>query len=95
MKIEKQLFSFFKKPEFLTKNNMSLVLGMKGGAIRFTKFEELEYIYANEGRCMSIRSRGKLSSIVVRNKKYGSEQRVFLDNPRLVLFYPKYYKKKQ
>jgi ribosomal protein L19 len=57
----------------------------KNQLVSLTKYEELEYVYTTEGRCSSHRSRGKMSSILVRNTKYGVEQRFFLFNPRLLL----------
>jgi ribosomal protein L19 len=62
-------------------------VSLKNRLVSLTKYEELEYIYTTEGRCSSHRSRGKMSSILVRNKKYGVEQRFFLFNPRLILRY--------
>jgi hypothetical protein len=57
----------------------------KNCLLSLTKYEELEYVYTTEGRCSSHRSRGKISSILVRNTKYGVEQRFFLFNPRLIV----------
>jgi hypothetical protein len=59
----------------------------KSRLLSLTKYEELEYVYMTEGRCSSHRSRGKMSSILVRNTKYGVEQRFFLFNPRLLIRY--------
>lgn len=45
-----------------------------------------EYTYKISGRCMSFRSRGKISNFVVRNFSYGVEQRIFINNPRLDIY---------
>lgn len=45
-----------------------------------------EYTYKIAGRCTSFRSRGKISSFVVRNSSYGVEQRIFINNPRLDIY---------
>lgn len=48
--------------------------------------QKLEYAQALSGRCVSLRSRGKIKSILVRNKKYGIEARFMLNNPRFIVF---------
>jgi hypothetical protein len=46
---------------------------------------ELEYGYNVVGRCMSYRSRGKITSFVVRDINFGMEHRFFTSNPRLII----------
>lgn len=65
----------------------SIFPALKGKTIKVAKFEELEYVYNTEGRCMSYRSRGKITSVLIRNAKYGVEQRIFIYNPRLIIEY--------
>lgn len=48
--------------------------------------QKLEYAQNLSGRCISLRSKGKIKSIVVRNKKYGVESRFLLNNPRFIIF---------
>lgn len=67
--------------------NAEKPLALKGKTIKIAKFEELEYVYNTEGRCMSYRSRGKITSVLIRNAKYGVEQRIFIYNPRLIIEY--------
>jgi len=52
-----------------------------------TRYEELEYIYSSWGRCLSVRSRGKMTSLQIRNIRYGVEQRLFISNPRIIIEY--------
>lgn len=60
---------------------------VRAKCIRVSIFDALEYNHMYEGRCISVRSRGKITSILVRNKKYGVEQRIFVNNPRVLLYY--------
>jgi hypothetical protein len=60
---------------------------VKGRPIQILKYEDLEYVHSMEGRCLSYRSKGKMSSVRVRNVKYGTESLIFLGNPRVVLKY--------
>lgn len=76
------------------KNNLSSSK-LNGKNIKIMKYEELEYVHSSEGRCMSQRSRGKMSSLLIRNCKYGVETRIFLFNPRVTLQYKKIYKQKR
>lgn len=48
--------------------------------------QRMEYAQALSGRCVSVRSKGVVKSIVIRNKKYGIEARFIINNPRFVLF---------
>lgn len=57
----------------------------KYGCIAIAFMQRLEYAQSLSGRSTSFRSRGKMSSVVVRNKKYGIEARFILYNPRLVI----------
>jgi ribosomal protein L19 len=59
----------------------------KGQCLQFTKYEDLEYVYSTLGRCLSHRSRGKISSIKIRNISFGVEYTLFIHNPRLVVRY--------
>lgn len=81
MRRDKQLYQNF------TKIDSRSDYLLKGKVIKIAKFEELEYVYNTEGRCMSYRSKGKMTSVLVRNIKYGTEQRIFVCNPRVVLEY--------
>ncbi len=48
--------------------------------------QKLEYAQSFYGRCVSIRFKNrKAKSILVRNRKYGTQVRVILNNPRLVI----------
>jgi hypothetical protein len=58
----------------------------KNRVIELKFFQEREYRYTTRGRCISYRSKGKISSIVVRNVAYGTEQRVFINIPRLLVY---------
>ena len=58
---------------------------LKNKCISVAFVQKLEYAQSMSGRCVSFRSRGKISSIVLRNKKYGVESRFILNNPRLVI----------
>lgn len=49
-----------------------------------------EYTYKMTGRCMSFRSQGKISSLLIRNFSYGVEQRIFINNPRLGIYFLTY-----
>lgn len=61
------------------------LIGVKYKVVKMTKVEELAYLHKFAGRCMSIRSRGKITSIKVRNSRFGTEHRLFLYNPGLTL----------
>lgn len=65
--------------------NLNKLKSKKCAEIRV--MNETEYISSLSGRCISIRSRGKISSILMRNLFYGVEQRLFLNNPRIFLFF--------
>jgi hypothetical protein len=60
---------------------------LKNRLVVSTRFEELEYIYSSVGRCLSVRSRGKMTSFHIRNIRYGVEQRLFVANPRIIFEY--------
>jgi hypothetical protein len=62
-------------------------VSLKNRLVVSTRFEELEYIYSSVGRCLSVRSRGKMTSLHVRNIRYGVEQRLFVANPRIIFEY--------
>jgi hypothetical protein len=49
--------------------------------------QKLGYTQNVLGRCISLRVKGKISSIVVRSKQYGIYARVILNNPKLVIMY--------
>jgi len=87
MRRDRQLYTKLALGDSTLLNPTDKVLLIKGKPIKIAKFEELEYVYNAEGRCMSYRSRGKITSVLVRNSKYGVEQRIFIYNPRLVLEY--------
>ena len=48
--------------------------------------QKMEHAQRFSGRCISYRSRGKTSSILLRNKSYGVEIRLFINNPRLLIY---------
>ncbi len=48
--------------------------------------QKMEHAQRFTGRCISYRSRGKLTSILLRNKSYGVEIRLFVNNPRLLIY---------
>lgn len=81
MRKDKQLYQCFSA---IGQNNRYT---LKGKVIKIAKYQELEYVYNTEGRCISYRSRGKIASVLLRNIKYGTEQRIFVCNPRMVLEY--------
>ncbi len=74
-----KILNNFKKSENFNKN-------FKNRCVTCVFMQRIEYAQTISGRCISIRSRGKIKSIVVRNKKYGVEIRFLLNNPRFVLF---------
>ncbi len=84
MKRDNRIFQNFCAFTNVSSRGSAPVIHFKGKTIQLTKFEELEYVFSMEGRCMSFRSRGKMSSVLIRNIKYGAEQRVFVFNPRVI-----------
>lgn len=75
----KKIINYFHKEEKIQKD-------FKYRCVTCVFIQRLEYAQAVSGRCISIRSKGKVKSILVRNKKYGIEARFILNNPRFVLF---------
>ena len=69
------------------KNYQKKNVFVRGRPIVVVKYEDLEYVHSIEGRCLSYRSKGKISSIKFRNTKYGTEHIVLVANPRVVLRY--------
>lgn len=59
----------------------------KQGCVQISLVGPKEHNINFSGRCISIRSKGKISSIVIRNHSYGVEQRIFCFNPRLFINY--------
>jgi hypothetical protein len=84
MRIDRGVSNFFIK---VTKK-----FTFKNRVLRANFFQELEYEYHLHGRCVSYRSKGKISSIVVRNINYGVEQRIFVNMPRLLIYFLKSYR---
>lgn len=58
---------------------------LKNRIVKVIFFQENEYLAINRGRCISYRSRGKMSSIVLRSKPFTTEQRIFVNSPRLIV----------
>lgn len=75
----KQIIKNFNVFEDFTKN-------FKNRCVTCVFMQKLEYAQTLSGRCISLRSRGKIKSILVRNKKYGVEARFLLNNPRFIVF---------
>jgi hypothetical protein len=71
---------------YLKTKNENLVRDFKYRCVTCVFMQRIEYAQTISGRCTSIRSKGVVKSIVVRNKKYGIETRFILNNPRLVIF---------
>lgn len=65
--------------------NIGIKKLVKNKCISVAFMQKLEYAQSMSGRCVNVRSRGKLSSILLRNKKYGVTCRFLLNNPRLVI----------
>jgi len=68
-------------------NNQNINKHIKYKAVMVAFVQKLGYNQNVTGRCISVRSRGKISSIVIRNKQYGIYIRFILNNPKLVIIY--------
>lgn len=75
----KNFIKNFKKPEFNQIN-------FKYRCVKCVFIQRIEYAQVVSGRCISIRKKGLVKSVLVRNKKYGTESRFILNNPRFILF---------
>lgn len=73
--------NFFKK----VNENIGLKKLVKNKCISIAFMQKLEYAQSISGRCVNVRSKGKVSSILIRNKKYGVESRFLVYNPRLII----------
>ena len=70
----------------LFSNFETLDKSFKNRCVTCVFMQKIEYAQTISGRCISLRSRGKIKSILVRNKKYGIEARFLLNNPRFIVF---------
>lgn len=75
----KQIIKLFNNFETFDKS-------FKNRCVTCVFMQKMEYAQTISGRCISLRSRGKIKSILVRNKKYGIEARFLLNNPRFIVF---------
>ena len=75
----KKIIKNFTNFEIIEKN-------FKNKCVTCVFMQKLEYAQTLSGRCISLRSKGKIKSILVRNKKYGVEARFLLNNPRFIIF---------
>jgi ribosomal protein L19 len=82
-RVKKIKFNFFADNN--TRSINDLRKSAKYKCIRVAFMQKLEYAQIFSGRCISYRSRSKISSVVIRNKKYGVEIRFIINNPRLVI----------
>lgn len=62
---------------------------IKFKCLKAAYIQKLEHGQIFSGRCISYRYRKNLSSFVIRNKVYGVEIRLFVNNPRLLVYYPR------
>lgn len=85
-RIKKKDFFFSAITRYFSHKDHESVLKSKR-CIQIYIFADREYSYKFSGRCISFRSRGKISSLVLRNFSYGIEQRFFTNNPRLVAYF--------
>ena len=81
-RIKKIKLNFFAEKD---KKNQNLRKSVKYKCVRVAFMQKLEYAQVFSGRCISYRSRDKMTSVVLRNKKYGIEARFMLNNPRLII----------
>jgi hypothetical protein len=73
------------KNSFYNYKNLKTKESVKFKCIQVGFIQRLEYMQSFTGRCISYRSKKKISSVTLRNKKYGVEARFILGNPRLVI----------
>jgi hypothetical protein len=66
-------------------NNIGIKKLVKNKCISVAFMQKLEYAQSMSGRCVNVRSKGRVSSILLRNKKYGVVSRFLVNNPRLVI----------
>jgi hypothetical protein len=76
---------FMKQKTDLTK---LVRVSVKNKCFMVAFIQKLEYAQSLSGRCISYRSRRNgMDSIVIRNKKFGTEVRFILNNPRFILIF--------
>ncbi len=86
-KIQKKLNIIYKKIEFSHKSAKIKNAPINSGTCAtIYLIADRGYAYKISGRCMSFRSRGKISSFLLRNISYGIEQRIFISNPLLDIY---------
>jgi hypothetical protein len=73
------------KNSFSESSNARLKSSVKNKCITVAFMQKLEYAQSVSGRCVSFRSKSKITSLVIRNKKYGIEIRFMVNNPRFLI----------
>jgi hypothetical protein len=74
---------FFRENNQINKN---LRNSLKNKCIMVAFIQKMEYAQQISGRCISYRSkRNGIDSIVIRNKKFGTEVRFIIKNPRFII----------
>jgi hypothetical protein len=82
---EKSIVRWYNK-KFTDLDEKKLRVDVKNKCMLVAYIQKLEYAQSFSGRCVSIRFKSrKAKSILVRNRKYGTQVRVILNNPRLVI----------
>lgn len=82
---EKNIVNWYNK-KFTDQNEKLVRMNIKNRCMLVAYIQKLEYAQSFSGRCVSIRFKSrKAKSILVRNRKYGTQVRVILNNPRLVI----------
>lgn len=67
-------------------NSEILLAEFKYRCVKCVFMQKIEYAQVTSGRCISVRKKGKVKSLVIRNKKYGTESRFIMNNPRFIMF---------
>jgi hypothetical protein len=79
----------FNRTKFFVKNFSNseiLIPKFKYRCVKCVFIQRIEYAQVVSGRCISVRKKGQVKSLVIRNKKYGTEARFIINNPRFIMF---------
>jgi uncharacterized protein (DUF1499 family) len=82
---ERDILNWYNK-KFTDLEEKKVRVNIKNRCMLVAYIQRLEYAQSFSGRCVSIRSKSRRAkSILVRNRRYGTQVRVILNNPRLVI----------
>jgi hypothetical protein len=79
----------FNRTKFFIKNFLDseiLIPEFKYRCVKCVFIQRIEYGQVVSGRCISVRKKGRVKSLVIRNKRYGTEVRFIINNPRFIMF---------